>query len=87
MIMIVSWRRHRGGHVTSSSSFPALTQHVRLDVLAVEAVAQFLDAARDLVVSYNFLLAVALDDVDVVIVLGDAGLVPRQVRGPVRFRF
>ena len=64
-----------------------LGQNIGLDVLAVEAVAQFFDAARDLVVSYNFLLAVALDDVDVVVVLGDAGLVPRQVRGPVRFRF
>ena len=64
-----------------------LGQDVRLDVLAVEAVAQFFDPRRDLVVSYNFLLAVALDDVDVVVVLGDAGLVPRQVRGPVRFRF
>ena len=64
-----------------------LGQNIGLDVLAVEAVAQFFDAARDLVVSYNFLLAVALDGVDVVVVLGDAGLVPRQVRGPVRFRF
>ena len=56
--------------------------HVRLDVLAVQAVAELLDAARDLVVAHDLLLAVALDDVDVVVVLGDAGLVPRQVRGP-----
>ena len=59
-----------------------LRQNVRLDVLAVEAVAQFFDARRDLVVSYNFLLAVALDDVDVVVVLRDAGLVARELRGP-----
>ena len=59
-----------------------LRQNIGLDVLGVQTVAQLFDAARDLVVSYNFLLAVALDDVDVVVVLGDAGLVPRQVRGP-----
>ena len=87
VITIVSWRRRRGGHVTSSSSFPALTWHVRLDVLAVQAVAELLDAARDLVVADDLLLAVALDDVDVVVVLGDAGLVPLQGRGPARFRF
>ena len=71
-----------GRHAVVDALDDLLGQDVRLDVLAVEAVAQFFDAARDLVVSYNFLLAVALDDVDVVVVLGDAGLVPRQVRGP-----
>ena len=56
--------------------------HVRLDVLAVEAIAELLDAARDLVVADDLLLAVALDHVDVVVVLGDAGLVPLQRCGP-----
>ena len=55
---------------------------VRLDVLAVQAVAELLDAARDLVVADDLLLAVALDDVDVVVVLGDAGLVPLERGGP-----
>ena len=64
-----------------------LGQNIGLDVLGVQTVAQFFDARRDLVVAHDLLLAVALDDVDVVVVLGDAGLVPRQVRGPVRFRF
>ena len=63
-----------------------LREDVRLDVLAVEAVAQFFDPRRDLVVSYNFLLAVALDDVDVVVVLGDSRLVARELRGPAGFR-
>ena len=49
----------------------------RLDVLGVEAVAELLDATRDLVVSNNFLLAVALDDVDVVRVEGGGGDVSR----------
>ena len=55
---------------------------VRLDVFRVQAVAELLDAARDLVVADDLLLAVALDHVDVVVVLGDAGLVPLQGRGP-----
>ena len=59
-----------------------LGQDVRLDVLAVQAVAELLDAARDLVVADDLLLAVALDHVDVVVVLGDAGLVPLQGCGP-----
>ena len=76
-----------GRHAVVHSLNHFLREDVRLDVLGVQTVAQFFDPRRDLVVSYNFLLAVALDDVDVVVVLGDAGLVPRQVRGPVRFRF
>ena len=59
-----------------------LGQDVGLNILAVEAVAELLDARRDLVVADDLLLAVALDDVDVVVVLGDAGLVPLQRCGP-----
>mmetsp|Transcript_29694 Transcript_29694/g.97086 ORF Transcript_29694/g.97086 Transcript_29694/m.97086 type:complete len:755 (-) Transcript_29694:490-2754(-) len=40
---------------------------VRLDVLGVEAVAELLDAARDLVVAHGLLLAVALHDLHVVV--------------------
>ena len=60
---------------------------VGLDVLGVQTVAELLDAARDLVVADDLLLAVALDHVDVVVVLGDAGLVSGELRGPARFRF
>ena len=55
---------------------------VGLDVLGVQAVAELLDAARDLVVADDLLLAVALDHVDVVVVLGDPRLVSGELRGP-----